>query len=166
MLARLCSKSFKLGISSTWTKNFQMYKMDSEEAAEPVIKLPTFFGSSRNQRSSRNTSTSASLTTLKPLTVDHNKLWKIHKQMGVIDHLISLLRNLYVGQEATVRILHGTTDWFQIGKVVWPGCILSSCLFNLHAEYIRRSARAMNHKLETRSPGEISTTSDMQTIPL
>ena len=69
MLARLCSKSFKLGISSTWTKNFQMYKMDSEEAAEPVIKLPTFFGSSRNQRSSRNTSTSASLTTLKPLTM-------------------------------------------------------------------------------------------------
>ena len=72
--------------------------------------------------------------------VDHNKLWKILKEMGIPDHLTCLLRNLYAGQEATVRTGHGTTDWFQIGKGVCQGCILSPCLFNLHAEYIRRNA--------------------------
>ena len=72
--------------------------------------------------------------------VDHNKLWKILKEMGIPDHLNCLLRNLYAGQEATVRTGHGTTDWFQIGKGVHQGCILSSCLFNLHAEYIMRNA--------------------------
>ena len=72
--------------------------------------------------------------------MDHNKLWKILKEMGMPDHLTHLLRNLYVGQEATVRIGHGTTDWFQIGKGVHQGCILSSCLFNLYAAYIMRNA--------------------------
>ena len=72
--------------------------------------------------------------------VDHNKLWKILKEMGIPDHLTCLLRNLYVGQEATVRTGHGTTDWFQIGKGVHQGCILSPCLFNLYAEYIMRNA--------------------------
>ena len=72
--------------------------------------------------------------------VDHNKLWKILKEMGIPDHLTYLLRNLYAGQEATVRIGHGTTDWFQIGKGVFQGCILSPCLFNLYAEYIMRNA--------------------------
>ena len=72
--------------------------------------------------------------------MDHNKLWKILKEMGIPDHLICLMRNLYVGQEATVRIGHGTTDWFQIGKGVHQGCILSSCLFNLHAAYIMRNS--------------------------
>ena len=72
--------------------------------------------------------------------VDHNKLWKILKDMGIPDHLICLLRNLYAGQEATVRTGHGTTDWFQIGEGVRQGCILSSCLFNLYAEYIMRNA--------------------------
>ena len=71
--------------------------------------------------------------------VDHNKLWKILKEMGIPDHLTCLLRNLYAGQEATVRTGHGTTDWFQIGKGVHQGCILSPCLFNLHAEYIMRN---------------------------
>ena len=74
------------------------------------------------------------------LCVDHNKLWKILKEMGIPDHLICLLRNLYAGQEATVRTGHGTTDWFQIGKGVCQGCILSPCLFNLYAEYIMRNA--------------------------
>ena len=69
----------------------------------------------------------------------HNKLWKILKEMGIPDHLTCLLRNLYAGQEATVRTGHGTTDWFQIGKGVRQGCILSPCLFNLHAEYIMRN---------------------------
>ena len=72
--------------------------------------------------------------------VDHNKLWKILKEMGIPDHLICLLWNLYAGQEATVRTGHGTTDWFQIGKGVRQGCILSSCLFNLYTEYIMRNA--------------------------
>ena len=72
--------------------------------------------------------------------VDHKKLWKILKEMGMPEHLTCLLRNLYAGQEATVRTGHGTTDWFQIGKGVHQGCILSPCLFNLYAEYIMRNA--------------------------
>ena len=72
--------------------------------------------------------------------VDHNKLWKILKEMGMPDHLTCLLRNLYTGQEATVRTGYGTTDWFQIGKGVGQGCILSPCLFNLYAEYVMRNA--------------------------
>ena len=72
--------------------------------------------------------------------VDHNKLWKILKEMGIPDHLICLLRNLYAGQEATVKTGHVTTDWFQIGKGVCQGCILSPCLFNLLSEYIMRNA--------------------------
>ena len=73
--------------------------------------------------------------------VDRNKLWKILKEMGIPDHLTCLLRNLCAGQEATVRTGHGTTDWFQFGKGVHPGCVFSPCLFNLHAEYIMRNAR-------------------------
>ena len=72
--------------------------------------------------------------------MDHNKLWKMLKEMRIPDHLICLLRNLYAGQEATVRTGRGTTDWFQIGKGVCQGCILSPCLFNLYAEYIMRNA--------------------------
>ena len=88
-----------------------MFNLGLQKAEEPDIKLPTSAGSSKKQESSRKTSISALLTTPKPLTVDHNKLWKILKEMGTC-----LLRNLYAGQEATVRIGHETTDWFQIGK--------------------------------------------------
>ena len=99
--------------------------------------------------------------------VDHNKLWKILQGMGIPDHLTCLLRNLYAGQEATVRTGHGTTNWSQIRKGVCQGCILSLCLFNLYAEYIMRNAGLLKHKLESRLPGEISITSDMQmTSPL
>ena len=81
------------------------------------------------------------MTTLKSLTVgNHNKLWKTLKEMGIPDHPICLLRNLYAGQEATVRTRHETMDWFQIGKGVRQGCILSPCLFNLYAGYIMRNA--------------------------
>ena len=73
--------------------------------------------------------------------VDHNKLWKILREMGIPDHQTCLLRNLYAGQEATVRTGHGTTDWFKLGKGVHQGCILSPCLFNLYAEYIMQNAR-------------------------
>ena len=100
--------------------------------------------------------------------VDHNKLWKILKEMGISDHLTYLLKNLYAGQEATVRTGHGTTDWFQIGQGVRQGCILSPCLFNLYAEYIMRNTGRRGwkkHRMESRLPGEISITSDIQMIP-
>ena len=98
--------------------NFQMFKLDLEKAEEPEIKLPTPTGSYKKQESARKTSTSALLTMPKPLTVYHNKLWKILQERGIPDHLTYLLRNLYASQEATVRTGHGTTDWFQIGKGV------------------------------------------------
>ena len=97
--------------------------------------------------------------------VDPNKLWKILKEMGIPDHQTCLLRNLYAGQEATVRNGHGTTDWFQRGKGVRQGCIFSPCLLNFYAEYIMRNAGLEKHKLESRLPGEISITSDMQMTP-
>ena len=93
--------------------------------------------------------------------MDHNKLWKILKEMGIPDHLTCFLWNLCADQEATVRTGHGATDWFQIAKGVQQGCILSLCLFNLYAECIMWNADWMNHRLEPRLPGEISTTSDM-----
>ena len=118
-----------------------MFKLDLEKAEEPEIKLPISTGSSNKQESSRKTSTSALLTMPKPkFIVDHNELWKILQEMGIPDHLICLLRNLDAGQEATVRTGHGTTDWFQIGKGVCQGCVLSPCLFNFYAEYIMRNA--------------------------
>ena len=98
--------------------NFQIFKLDLEKGEEPEIKLPTSAGSSKKQESSRKTSISALLTMLKPLTVWITMNWKILKEMGIPDHLTCLLRNLYEGQEATVRTGHGTTDWFQIGKGV------------------------------------------------
>ena len=113
-----------------------MFKLDLEKAEEPEIKLSTSVGSLKKQESSRKTSTSALLTMPKPLTVDHNILWKILKEIGIPDHMICILRNLYAGQEATVRTEHGRADWFQIGKGVRQGCVLSPCLFNLYAEYI------------------------------
>ena len=116
-----------------------MFKLVLEKAKEPEIKLPTSNGSWKKQESSRKTSISALLTMPKPLTVWITRNWKILKEMGISDHLTCLLRNLYAGQEATVRTGHGTTDWFQTGKGVRQGCILSSCLFNLYAEYIMRN---------------------------
>ena len=111
-----------------------MFKLVLEKAEEPEIKLPTSIGSLKKQESSKKTSISASLTAKAFDCVDHNKLWKILKEMGIPDHLTDLLRNLYAGQEATVRPGHGKTDWFQIGEGVRQGCILSPCLFNLYAE--------------------------------
>ena len=92
-------------------------------------------------------------------------MFKILKEMGIPDHLTCLLRNLYAGQEATVRTGHGTTDWFQIGKGVRQDCILSPCLFNLHAEYIMRNAGLEEAQAGIRLPGEVSITSDMQMTP-
>ena len=97
--------------------------------------------------------------------VDHSKLWKILQEMGIPDHLTCLLRNLYASQGATVRAGLGTTHWFQIGKGICQGCILSPCLFNLYAEYVTETLGWKKHKLESRLPGEISITSDMQMTP-
>ena len=117
-----------------------MFKLVLEKAEEPEIKFPTSAGSWKKQESSRKTSISALLTMPKPLTVWITINWKILKEMGIPDHLTCLLRNLYAGQEARVRTGHRTTDWFQIGKGVHQGCMLSLCLFNLNAEYIMRNA--------------------------
>jgi len=138
MLARLCSKFFKLGFSSMWTKYFQIYTLGFEEAEER-IKLSAFIVSWRKQGSSRKTS--ASLAMLKPLTVWITKNWKILQKMWTPDHLTCPLRNLYVGQESSVKTGHGTIVWFTIGKEVQQGCILSCFLFNFCAEYIMRNAR-------------------------
>ena len=117
-----------------------MFKLDLEKAEEPEIQLSTSAGSSKKRESSRKISTFAALTIPKPLTVWITTNWKILKDMGIPDHLTCLLRNLYAGQEATVRTRHGTRDWFQIRKGVHQGCILSHCLFNFYAEYIMRNA--------------------------
>ena len=142
-----------------------MFKLVLEKAEEPEINLPTFAGSSKKQESCRKTSISALLTMPKPLTVwitvNCGKFW----EMGISDHLTCLLRNLYAGQEAAVRTGHETTDWFQVGKGVRQGCILSPCLFNLYAEYIMRMLGWKKHKQESRFLGEISITSNMQMTP-
>ena len=115
-----------------------MFKLDLEKAEEPEIKLPTSPGSQKKQESFKKTSTSALLTIPKPLTVWITTNWKI-QETGIPEHLTCFLRNLYAGQEATVRNGHGTTDWFKIRKRVCQGCIRSPCLFNLYAEYIMRN---------------------------
>ena len=124
-----------------WTKNFQMFKLDLEKAEEPDIKLPTFTGSWKKQESSRKH--------LLLLYWLRQSLWLCGSQQTVGSSARDgntrppdlLLRNLYAGQDVTVRTGHETTDWFQIGKTVCRGCILSPCLFNLYAEYIMRNVR-------------------------
>ena len=130
------------GFNSMWTVNFQMFELDLEKAEESGIILPTSTWSSKMQENSREISISALLTMPKPLTVwITTNCWKILQEMGIPDHLTWLLRNLYVGQEATVKIGHGTTDWFQIRKGLRQGCILSPCLLNIYTEYIMWNAR-------------------------
>ena len=109
--------------------NFQMFKLDLEKAEEPEIKLPTSDGPSKKQERSRKNIYFCFIDYAKAFDhVDHNKLWKILKEMEIPDHLTCLLRNLYAGQEATVRTGLGTTDWFQIRKRIHQACILSPCL--------------------------------------
>ena len=105
-----------------------MFKLVLEKTEEPEIKLPTSTGASKEQESSRKNIYFCFIDYAKAFDyVDHNQLWKILKEIGIPDHLTCLLRNLYARQEATVRTGHGTTDWFQIGKGVRQGCILSPC---------------------------------------
>ena len=122
------------------TMNFLMFKLVLEKTEEPEIKLPTSTGSWKKQEFQKNIYFCFIDYDKAFDCVDHNKLWKILREMGISDHLTCLLRNLYAGQEATVRTGHGTTDWFQIGKQVRQGFILSPCLFTLYAEYIMRNA--------------------------
>ena len=144
-----------------------MSKLVLEKAEEPEIKLPTSTGSSKKAREFQKNIYFCFIDYAKAFDcVDHNKLWKILKEMGIPDHLTYFWRNLYAGQEATVRTGHGTTDWFQIEKGVLQSCILSPYKLNLYAEYIMRNAGWMKHKLESKLPGEISITSDMQMTPL
>ena len=126
--------------------------------------MPTSTRSLKKQESLRKTSISVLLTTPKPLTVWITTNWKILKD-GNTKHLTCLLRNLYAGQEATVRTGHGTADWFKIGKGLHQGYILSPCLFNLYAEYIMLNARLDEAQAGSRLLGEISIISDMQIIP-
>ena len=120
--------------------NFQIFNLDLEKAEEPEIKLPISTGSWKKQEFQKNIYFCFIDYAKAFDCVDHNQLWKILKEMGIPEHLICLLRNLYAGQEATVRTGHGTTDWFQIRKGIGQGCILSPCLFYLYAEYIMRNA--------------------------
>ena len=113
--------------------NFQIFKLDLEKAEEPEIKLSTSTGSLKKQEGARKASISALLTVPKPLTVWFTTNWKILEEMGIPDHLTYLLRNLYVGQEATVSTGHRTTDWFQMGKGVrHPAYLTVYCIFNLY----------------------------------
>ena len=143
-----------------------MFNLDLEKAEEPEIKLPTSIGSSKKQKSSRKTSTSALLTTSKPLTVWITTNWKILKVTGITDHLIFLLRNMYADQEATVRTRHGTTDCFQIGKGVHQAVYCHLAYLSYMQSISCEMPGWINHKLESRLPGEISTTSDMQDLIL
>ena len=144
-----------------------MFKLVLEKAEEPEIKLPISVESPKKAREFQKNIYFCFIDYAKAFDcVDHNKLWKTPKEMGIPDHLTSLLRNLYAVQESTVKTRHRTIYWFQIGKGLHQGCILSPCLFNFYAENIMRNARLMNHKLKSRLLGEILTTSDMQKIPL
>ena len=116
-------------------------KLDLERAEEPVIKLPISVGSQKKREFQKNIYFCFIDYTKAFDCVDHNKLWKILKEIGIPDHLTCLLRNLYVSQETIVRTGHGTMDWFKIGKGVRQGCVLSPCLFNLYSGYIMWNAR-------------------------
>ena len=130
--------------------NFQMFELVLEKAEEPEVKLPTSTGSLKKQESSRETSTSAFDYAKAFDCVDHNKLWKILQEMRIPDHRTCLLRNLSAGLEATG---HGQTDWLQIRKGVYQGCILSHCLFNLYAEYNMRNSGLDEAKAEIKIAG-------------
>ena len=165
MLVKWYSKFSKSGFSNTWTVNFQMFKLVLEKAEEPEFKLPTSAGSSKKQESSRKTSISA-LLTMPSLQLCGSEQIAENSERDWNSRTCDLpLRNLYVGQEVTVRNGHGTTAWFRLGKGVRQGCILSPCLFNLYASTSWETLGWKKHKLESRLPGEISITSGRQMIP-
>ena len=147
-----------------WTVNFQMFKLDLEKAEELEIKFSAPIGMLKKWEFQKNIYFCFIDYTKAFDSVGCNKQRKILKEMGITDHLTWLLRNLYAGQEATVRTGHGTTDWFQIGKGVHQGCILSPAYLTSMQSTSCEMPSWMKHKLESRLPEEISTTSDMQMI--
>ena len=150
-----------------WTMNFQIFKLDLEKTEEPEIKLPTSVGSSKKQENSRKNIYFCFIDYAKTFDcVNHSKLWKILQEMGIPDHLTCLLRNLYAGQEPTVRTGHGTTDWFQIKKGICQGCISSPCLFNLYAKYIMQNPRLDEEQAGIKIARRNIITSDIQMTPL
>ena len=139
-----------------------MFKLDLEKAEEPEIKLPTSTGSSKKAREYQKNIYIFFIDYVKAFDcVDHNELWKILQELGIPDHLTCLLRNLYAGQEATVRTGHGTTDWFQIGKGVHQGVYCHLAYLSYVHSTSCKMPGWMKHKLESRLLGEISITSDM-----
>ena len=143
-----------------------MFKLVLEKAEEPEIKLPTSSGSLKKTREFQKNIYFCFIDYAKAFDcVDHNKLWKILKEMGIPDHLTCILRNLYAGQVATVWTGHGATDWFQIGKGVCQGCILLPCYLTSMQGTSCEMPGWMNHKPELRLLGEILITSDMQMTP-
>ena len=149
MPARLCSKSFKLGFSSMWIENFQMFKLDLQKAEEPEIKLPTYARPSKKQGNlKKKKKINFCFTDYAKVfdCVDHNKLQNILKEMGIPDHLSCLLRNLYANQEQTVRTLHGMTDLFKTGKGVWQGCTLSPVYLTYMQSTSCKMPRRINHQ--------------------
>ena len=149
-----------------WTMKFQMFKLDLEKAKEPEIKLSTSFGSEKKQENSRKMSISALLIMPKPLTVHiTTNCGKFLKRWEYQNTLPASWEICIWVKRQQLELDMEWTNWFQIGKGVPQGCVLSSCLFNLYAEYIVRMLGWMKHKLESRLPGEISITSDMQITP-
>ena len=148
----------------------QMFKLVLEKAEEPEIKLLTSAGSSKNQERSRKKKKNIYFCFIDYAKtfdcVDHNKQWKILKEMGIPGHLTCLLRNLYAGQEATVRTGEGTADWFQIGKEYIKAVYCHPAYLTYMQNTSWETLSWKKHKLESRLPGEISITSDMQMTPL
>ena len=144
-------KILQARLLSMWTKNFQMFKMDLEKAEKPEIILPTFAGSQKKQENSRKNICFCFIDYDKVCDcVDHNKLWKILREMGIPDHLTCLLRNMYAGQEATVRTGHGTVDWFQTGKGALQVCILWPTYFTYMQSISCKMPGCLKHKLKSR----------------
>ena len=145
-----------------------MFKLDLEKTEKPKIKLPSSVGSQKKQENSRKKISFCFSDYAEVFDcVDHKKLWKILKEMGIPDHLTCLLRNLYAGKEVTVRNGHGTMDWFKLRKeYVKTVCILSPACLTYMQSTSCEMLGSMKHKLESRLPGEISTTSDIQMISL
>ena len=140
-LAKWCSKFSKPGLSNMCTVNFQTFKLVFRKGRGTRYQIANIRWITEKAREFQKNIYFWFIDYAKAFDcVDQNKLWKILKEMGIPDHLTCFLRNLYAGQEATVRTGHGTTDWLQIGKGVHQGCILSPCLFNLYAEYIMGNA--------------------------
>ena len=166
MGAKLCSKSIKRGFSSMQTENFQINKLGLGKAEEPEMKLPTSLDHRESQGIWENIYCSFIDCTKAFDSVDHNKLWKILREMGIPDHRTYLLRHLYAGQEATVRTEHATVDWFKNAKGECQGYVLSPCFFTYMQSISCKIPGWINHKLDPRLLGEISTTSDMQMVSL